>query len=127
MPLLLILITFCQPLITSVQAQNPDTEIEEISLKEFLNLVRDQYPLYKAALLQEDIGAAKVLEKRGAFDPKLMSELDQKYYTIGERFQEEPNGKVLSGFDYPEGWIGQMVCISTPSKTSLSPDWPMPV
>jgi len=112
MPLLLILIIFCQPPITSVQAQNPVAEVEEISLKEFLNLVRDQYPLYKAALLQEDIGAAKVLEKRGAFDPKLMSELDQKYYTGsnywrtfsgGAKWQSPFGIRLSGGVDWADG------------------------
>ena len=61
----------------SIQAQD---SAKVFDFKSYLNLVKQYHPLAKQAQLQLKKGEANVLKARGGFDPRINSDLDQKYY-----------------------------------------------
>lgn len=100
-----------------VQSQNDSLNPTEISNVEFkindlLNWVNTNHPLVRIAKSEAEIGAARLQEKRGAFDPILSIEntaksLDAKQYYDFSRFAVIGNTrspvKLESGVDYGLG------------------------
>jgi outer membrane protein TolC len=67
----------CLSVLYSIQAQD---SAKVFDFKTYLNLVKQHHPLAKQAQLQLEKGEANVLKARGGFDPKISTDLEQKYY-----------------------------------------------
>jgi outer membrane protein TolC len=67
----------CLSVLYSIQAQD---SAKVFDFKSYLNLVKQHHPLAKQAQLQLEKGEANVLKARGGFDPKISTDLEQKYY-----------------------------------------------
>jgi outer membrane protein TolC len=93
--LLLIVIVFysCQ-----ISAQEDSSVI--LSYDDFIRIVHENHPLGYQAKLQSEKGDAGLLQARGAFDPKLDGNADQKYYK-GEQYYSTIHG----GLKIPT-WFG---------------------
>jgi len=53
---------------------------QELTLEDFLAIVREHHPIAYRADLTAEAGALKVKKAKGAFDPKLEGQIDQKYF-----------------------------------------------
>lgn len=60
-------------------AQEENTE-EVFTFEQFLDIVKTQHPVAMQADLLAQQGDASVLRSKGAFDPKLFSDISQKYF-----------------------------------------------
>lgn len=83
-----------------VNAQFTDSSKKVLSLDEFLNLVKEHHPLSIQAELQLLKGEAALTKARGGLDPKLMSDLRQKYYSSKDYYS-----LLDAGLKVPT-WIG---------------------
>lgn len=73
-----IVLLFSIILSISLSAQTDSAAV--ISFKDFSELVKKYHPLAAQARLMPEIGQATILSARGNFDPKLFTNLDQKYF-----------------------------------------------
>lgn len=77
-----------------------DTDALVLSFDEFMNLVLMHHPVARQADLQLDRGDAYVQKSRGAFDPKLYTDIAQKYYKDKQYYSE-----ISTGLKIPT-WFG---------------------
>ncbi len=92
-----------------VQAQENDLIL---SYSEYIEIVKKQHPIAYQSELQIEMGEAYLQKARGAFDPKLEADLDQKYFNE-KNYYSHFNSKlkiptwygmtVLAGYENNEG------------------------
>jgi outer membrane protein TolC len=77
----LFLILFLLFLFKNVFAQSAqDTAKTELSLTEFLNLVKQNHPIAKQAALLNRTAQAELTAAKGGFDPKIYGDYEQKFF-----------------------------------------------
>lgn len=77
---LLLFLTGC----FSIFAQ--EDELQILSFKEYMSLVKQNHPIAKQAQLIGETGEAKLLKARGGFDPKVEVDFDQKVFKETEYY-----------------------------------------
>jgi outer membrane protein TolC len=68
-------------------AQDADSTSKSISFQAFLNQVQIHHPMAAQANLQRQFGEASVLRARGAFDPVVYTDYQQKMFNDSEYYQ----------------------------------------
>ncbi|RXG15863.1 outer membrane protein TolC [Leeuwenhoekiella aestuarii] len=63
-----------------------EDELQILSFKEYMSLVKQNHPVAKQAQLIGEIGEAKLLKARGGFDPKVEVDFDQKVFKETEYY-----------------------------------------
>ncbi len=87
---LIVLLIIFLPLLTNAQSQVLDSAYSILSLRTYLSEIIAENPSARNADLLSSQAAAQILGTRGAFDPKLYSDWEQKnfggsnYYTLSE-------------------------------------------
>ncbi|MFA7274080.1 MAG: TolC family protein [Crocinitomicaceae bacterium] len=71
-----------------------------LTYEDFLNQVRNYHPLARQAKLQTEKGAAYVLKQKGAFDPNISGNIDQKYFNDSKYYS------LLNGALKIPTWLG---------------------
>ncbi len=79
-------------------AQNNTQTI--LSYSDFLTIVKNEHPYAKQANIQREKGKAVLLESRGAFDPKINTNIDQKNFKNTEYYN-----RINAGLKIPT-WFG---------------------
>ena len=87
-------------------------EKQVLTYQSFLDLVKEHHPIAKQANIQRDKGDAEVRTARGGFDPKVNSEIQQKYFD-GKQYYDISNSNLKvptwfgieleSGFEQNQG------------------------
>ena len=80
---------------------------QEITLNDFLKLVKENHPIAKAAVLTNSSGIWEVLQSKGAFDPVLNFNGNQKKFKGNDYFtysQTQLKIPVFYGFDIKTGY-----------------------
>ncbi|MFD2825457.1 TolC family protein [Leeuwenhoekiella polynyae] len=63
-----------------------EDELQILSFKEYMSLVKQNHPVAKQAQLIGETGEAKLLKARGGFDPKVEVDFDQKVFKETEYY-----------------------------------------
>ncbi|RXG28324.1 TolC family protein [Leeuwenhoekiella marinoflava] len=63
-----------------------EDELQILSFKEYISLVKQNHPVAKQAQLIGETGEAKLLKARGGFDPKVEVDFDQKVFKETEYY-----------------------------------------
>ena len=56
------------------------------NFEKFMNIVRKEHPISRQAQIKNELGALLITEARGAFDPKIESDISQKYFKGNEYY-----------------------------------------
>ncbi len=107
---------FCWILYSAMFVPNamgqPPAEKPVFHVKDFIQLVQEQYPLIDLADIQTDLGEAALLQSKGAFDVQLGTDYSQKffsesnYYRIfngGAQWQSPYAFQLQAGVDLADG------------------------
>ncbi len=81
--MLRLIVSFCLLLYINQKSIAQATQNENkniLSLNDFLKIVKENYPLSKQTALLKQIAKAEMRVAKGAFDPKLFSSYEQKYF-----------------------------------------------
>lgn len=86
--------------LTCFISQAQTNNIFTLSYHDYIKIVINEHPLVKQANIKIDEGEANLLYARGAFDPKLYADLNQKHFKGDEYYN-----KINSGLTIPT-WFG---------------------
>lgn len=101
--------------------------VDELSLGEVLELVEANHPKLRGAQLVNQIASAKVLEKRGAFDPGVALSTGYQLYNSssdpGKAKEFYSNSATVfrtdpSGIKWEAGWINNQGTVKSPSSAT---------
>lgn len=67
--------------------------IQVFNLESFFQTVREEHPIARQAIIRDELGKAQILEARGGFDPKVESDISQKYFK-GQEYYDYAQGKL---------------------------------
>jgi len=99
-------------LFSSIAHAQDDGAPPILDLQLFIQEVQNQYPLLQVADLQTELAEAKLLEKKGAFDLRIGSQYDQKFYSStnyysifngGASWQSPYAFRLNAGADFTDG------------------------
>lgn len=94
------LIHFAILLLFSLNTYSQNTDLNQLSLEEYLGYVKKYHPVIKQASLVTSTNEAKLLKARGAFDPKIEVDFEKKELKNTEYYE-----KLNSVFKIPT-WYG---------------------